>query len=236
MQRTKSMTSSNQIDEDKTDASVSDDEVIITYDDVARKISLNHPRSVCDQLLELAIQREELLFAQAVKAHEEECKNIELHNSTLSEEEFPLELPEEPQIDLSIRREFYQTEFITVDHEIAPETTETLIEYDDDKFIKYITPGVQAVPEEIRNQILNDRFKAERESQVKQISVTVDDLVFDGDEESQTRMSRRISILKAKQKVNWKLADNTVAAVTKEQLVAALKLAVQKQDELWLEQ
>lgn len=80
-----------------------------------------------------------------------------------------------------------------------------------------------------------DKFKAERIVNVKAITVVVEGMKFDGDETSQNRMARTIlgmqtsGILTTK----WKLADNTSADVSVEQLAAAMLLAGQKQTDLW---
>lgn len=78
-------------------------------------------------------------------------------------------------------------------------------------------------------------FKAERAIAVEAIKVTVDDMVFDGDETSQTRMSRAILGMRESgiPSILWKLADNTVASVTIKQMGTAMLLAGQKQSDLW---
>ena len=80
--------------------------------------------------------------------------------------------------------------------------------------------------------------KTERTDAVSKITVEVDGLVFDGDETSQDRMTRAITMftssgLPADTTTSWVLADNTVAQVTIDQLTQALLLAGQKQTELW---
>lgn len=81
--------------------------------------------------------------------------------------------------------------------------------------------------------------KQERENAVEKITVEVDGMIFDGDETSQQRMSRTISAAIAlgvnldEQKQVWVLADNSVAQPTIRQLAEALKLAGEKQTELW---
>ena len=80
--------------------------------------------------------------------------------------------------------------------------------------------------------------KAERANAVSKITVTVDDMVFDGDEISQERMSRTITAAVATGEdmnatTTWVLADNTVAQVSIKQLAKALRLAGEKQTDLW---
>lgn len=81
--------------------------------------------------------------------------------------------------------------------------------------------------------------KRERAEAVSKLTVTVDGMVFDADETSQNRMSRVVAGAQAlgiDQSTTqvWVLADNTVATPTVAQLAQALKLAGQKQSELWV--
>ncbi len=79
-------------------------------------------------------------------------------------------------------------------------------------------------------------WKSSREQAVAAISVTVDGLVFDGDEIAQSRMARAVAAADTmEQAVPWTLADNTVAMVTAGQLKQALYLAGARQTELWSE-
>lgn len=81
----------------------------------------------------------------------------------------------------------------------------------------------------------NAEFKASRPEAVARIKVTIDGLIFDGDETSQTRMSRVITASSNDaESIRWVLADNSVAAVTAGQLKRALKAAGQEQARLWI--
>lgn len=80
--------------------------------------------------------------------------------------------------------------------------------------------------------------KAERADAVSKITVTVDGMVFDGDEISQERMSRTITAAVATGEdmsatTTWVLADNTVAKVSIKQLAQALRAAGEQQTQLW---
>lgn len=80
--------------------------------------------------------------------------------------------------------------------------------------------------------------KAERADAVSKITVTVDGMVFDGDEVSQERMSRTITAAVATGEdmsatTTWVLADNTVAKVSIKQLAQALRAAGEQQTKLW---
>lgn len=80
--------------------------------------------------------------------------------------------------------------------------------------------------------------KAERADAVSRITVTVDGMVFDGDETSQERMARTITAAVATGEdmsatTTWVLADNTVAKVSIKQLAQALRAAGEQQTQLW---
>lgn len=82
--------------------------------------------------------------------------------------------------------------------------------------------------------------KIERAETVARIKVTVDGFVFDGDEQSQSRMSRTISSAVAQgadlstTMRTWVLADNSIAEVSVLQLARALELAGNAQTEAWV--
>lgn len=84
------------------------------------------------------------------------------------------------------------------------------------------------------------KAKAERAEAVSKLTVTVDGMVFDADETSQNRMSRVVAGAQAlgvdleTTTQIWVLADNTIAQPTVAQLAQALKLAGEKQSELWV--
>lgn len=96
----------------------------------------------------------------------------------------------------------------------------------------------EPTPEELEAQALA-QAKAERAEAVEAITVEVDGMVFDGDEESQTRLSRTISAAVAlgvdldTYTQTWVLADNAIAQPTIKQLAEALKLAGEAQTALW---
>ena len=78
-----------------------------------------------------------------------------------------------------------------------------------------------------------ESIKEERTKAVEAITVVVDGMEFDGDEESQTRMSRAITGLEPGETQLWKLTDNSIVYPTREQLKAALRLAGEQQTLLW---
>lgn len=78
-------------------------------------------------------------------------------------------------------------------------------------------------------------FKAQRSDSVKKIQVTTGaGNIFDGDEESQTRMARAIVGLDDGELLGWVLADNTQIQVDSIELKEALKLAGAAQAALWV--
>lgn len=100
---------------------------------------------------------------------------------------------------------------------------------------------IVAVPapteEELAEQALA-QAKAERAAAVAAITVTVDGMVFDGDEKAQERMARTVTAATATgasmdDTTVWVLHDNTVATVTVRQLATALRLAGEAQTALW---
>ena len=95
---------------------------------------------------------------------------------------------------------------------------------------------VEAIPDPTKEEIEAQELakaKEQRAEAVNQITIEVDGMVFDGDEVSQERMSRSIVALDDGETIIWVLHDNSIANVTKEQLKMALRLAGQKQTELW---
>lgn len=88
-----------------------------------------------------------------------------------------------------------------------------------------------------KGEIQRALFKIDRDDLVKRIVVTTaSGRAFDGDELSQSRMSRAITGLQWQTEgatLSWVLADNSVAAVDLIELQEALALAVLRQSALW---
>lgn len=97
----------------------------------------------------------------------------------------------------------------------------------------YVVKQVPAPTEqELAEQALV-KAKAEREEYVSKIIVEVDGMSFDGDEVSQDRMARSIIALDLGEKVQWVLADNSIAMVSRQQLREALRKAGEAQTAIW---
>ena len=88
-----------------------------------------------------------------------------------------------------------------------------------------------------------ERAKADRQAAVDAIKVTIPSRgwTFDGDEASQTRMSRAIIGMLSLQSessgpitIKWVLADNTVVDVTAAELTEALTMAGLEQSRVWV--
>ena len=96
-------------------------------------------------------------------------------------------------------------------------------------------------PEKTEEEIVAETLsaaKADRAVAVSKIVVTVDGMVFDGDEVAQARMSRAVTAAVATGEdmsttTTWVLADNTIAHPTIQQLAQALRLAGEQQTALW---
>lgn len=76
--------------------------------------------------------------------------------------------------------------------------------------------------------------KAERAKAVDSLKVTVEELTFDANEDSQNRMAREVASADSMEEtVKWTLADNSVQEITIGVLKKALREAAVKQSELW---
>lgn len=100
-----------------------------------------------------------------------------------------------------------------------------------------ITNTIEEVP---FDYFSSNRAKIAKITKVESISnltvITSTGKVFDGDEASQDRMVRAISIagIVGQTTTNWKLADNTTVEVTLAELQEALALSGQAMSDIWL--
>ena len=95
-------------------------------------------------------------------------------------------------------------------------------------------PAVKTV-EDVLAPYARTIFKLNRQKLLDTLTVEVDGMVFDGDEASQSRMGRASFSMQDGETIQWVLANNEKATVTKEQLALALRLAGAKQAEFWTE-
>lgn len=90
----------------------------------------------------------------------------------------------------------------------------------------------EPTPEELAEQALA-QAKQVRAEAVEALTVEVDGMVFDADEQSQARMSVAASSMTDDETNIWVLHDNTVVRVTKAQLLEACRLARLAQSAIW---
>lgn len=103
----------------------------------------------------------------------------------------------------------------------------------DEAEVRTVEDKATEIAEEART-----KFKADRAMAVSQIVITTESgNTFDGDEASQGRMARAIVYMNetGQNEIQWVLADNTIAIVTRGDLSEALKLSVDAQTTLWLD-
>lgn len=102
--------------------------------------------------------------------------------------------------------------------------------------------GEDEIDTEVDSSVLDElkaaqalaEWKADRQAQVDAIIVTTDVGDWDGDEISQSRMSRAILSMNDTDSTLWIMADNTTATVTKANLTEALKLSGEAQTSMWI--
>ena len=93
-------------------------------------------------------------------------------------------------------------------------------------------PKREPTEEELAKRALA-KAKAERAAAVEALTVEVEGMVFDADETSQARMSVAASSMTDDETNVWVLHDNSVAQVTKAQLLLACRLARIAQSAVW---
>ena len=92
---------------------------------------------------------------------------------------------------------------------------------------------IKAVPEPTEEDLL-EQAKIERAKAVAAITVTVDGMIFDGDEKAQERMARAVLMAESpEEQIEWVRHDDSVALVSAEQLRRACRAAGREQGGLW---
>ncbi|MBS0370765.1 MAG: hypothetical protein JSS57_16390 [Proteobacteria bacterium] len=95
--------------------------------------------------------------------------------------------------------------------------------------------AISAARGESERQAAFEAAKAGRAEAVAKIIVTTaSGLTFDGDEDSQNRMSRALSAMTDADVLPWVLADNRVVQATRPELQEALRLAGLAMAEIWV--
>lgn len=93
------------------------------------------------------------------------------------------------------------------------------------------------VAKDIIDNLLKGKIKDEKKKSITGIRITSSsNNEFNCDEVSQQRMARKIIVMDDTEKVDWKLSDNTIVKVKKEELIEALKLAMIEQELIQLEE
>lgn len=102
---------------------------------------------------------------------------------------------------------------------------------------------IKQTVEEIRNDLIevtnpyrHSRYKVDRGEAVDNLLIEVDGHVLDGNEVSQDRMVRAITILRMKPEgttTHWKLADNSIVELNLDQFERALEKAAVGLSEIW---
>ena len=88
----------------------------------------------------------------------------------------------------------------------------------------------------LTTSILRDYFKKQRLTKVENIIVEISGKLFDGDEISQTRMTRAALVMDDIETTGWVLAgDSELTQVTKAELLAAIKSAGLAQTAIWVQ-
>ena len=100
--------------------------------------------------------------------------------------------------------------------------------------LTYLSGEEPEKPNEMIEAEMMAQAKAERAKAVDRLTVEVEGMVFDADEVSQQRVARSIVALQEGETMPWVLYDNTIVQVNKSQLMQVLRLAGQKQCELWV--
>lgn len=98
----------------------------------------------------------------------------------------------------------------------------------------YVAGYAPVKPHELIEAEALAQAKAERAAAVAALTVEVDGMIFDGNEEAQERMARAVTMADSMDETTeWVLHDNTVAIVTAAQLRQACRKAGKAQTALW---
>ena len=107
--------------------------------------------------------------------------------------------------------------------------------YDGDVYDYNFWDGTKII--EDQNRLAEEQYlawKEQREISVDEIIITTSTgNQFDGHEMAQGRMARAVILMDDVMEIGWILADNSVAMITKAELLEALYLSGQEQSRLW---
>lgn len=103
------------------------------------------------------------------------------------------------------------------------------------QFLLDIQQDYESATTEYVTNLRIQEAKALRQAEVDALVVTTaSGKAFDGDEQSQDRMSRAINALNPEETTTWVLSDNTPTLVSREELQEALRLAGAAQTAIWV--
>ena len=88
--------------------------------------------------------------------------------------------------------------------------------------------------DEIKQGLYN-HWKAERQSKVDNIEVELNGVIYQGDETSQTRIARAVSVMEDTDTVIWVAKDNSENELSKADLKYILREAGTKQTLIWID-
>lgn len=123
-------------------------------------------------------------------------------------------------------------------------TNNEIFAYDDEQikqgYGKDLTPITEKekdellapTPEEIQQGLYN-QWKAERQSKVDNIEVELNGIIYQGDETSQTRIARAVSVMEDTDTTMWVAKDNSINELSKADLKYILREAGIKQTLIW---
>ena len=125
-------------------------------------------------------------------------------------------------------------------------TNNEIFAYDDEQvkqgYGKDLTPITEeekdellAPTEEEQKQIIYNQWKAERQLKVDNIEVELNGVIYQGDETSQTRIARAVSVMEDTDITMWVAKDNSVNELSKADLKYILREAGIKQTLVWNE-
>lgn len=85
----------------------------------------------------------------------------------------------------------------------------------------------------LKKEYKYNQWKAERQLKVDNIEVELNGVIYQGDETSQTRIARAVSVMEDTDTVMWVAKDNSVNELSKADLKYILKEAGTKQTLIW---
>lgn len=89
--------------------------------------------------------------------------------------------------------------------------------------------------ERIKKETEYQNWKTERQNKVDNLEITHNDIIYQGDETSQIRMSRAISVMNDTETTEWVAKDNSIQILNKSDLSDILKEAGIRQTQIWNE-